>query len=360
MSRAGKSLTIEAVSCPLGAVLMYICAKTWKTGTSEVTTGGGHNTMSYHSGRRDVISNWQDKHAALFGRHTVGLQHGLHLTDLFTDDALAELIETTPRDAYHVNTMNPEAHEQNSWREGELGPCSGHDVLRAVREGTIWILIQKLGSHPVYGRVLNEIYDEFETRMPGSRFFRRSMSCLISSPRVQVYYHCDIPGQMLWQMRGKKRVYVYPNTEPFLTRPAMERIVLGEADEQETPYHAWFDDYAEAMDLEPGMMAHWPLNGPHRVENADCLNVSLTTSHYTSEVRNSYAVNYANGVLRKLGLKPEYRLKGPAVLGKAALTALYKASGLHKMNAMKFNIDFRVDPESPGGFVDIPPYELGK
>ncbi len=48
-------------------------------------------------------------------------------------------------------------------------------------------------------------------------------------------------------------------------------------------------------------MLHWPLNCPHRVENRDSVNVSLTTEHYTKEIRTSYAVNYANGLLRKSG-----------------------------------------------------------
>ncbi len=314
--------------------------------------------MSFHSSRQDVITNWQDKHAKLFSKHTIGLQHGLHMSDLFTDDALAELIETTPRGSYHVNTMNPDAHEQNTWREGELGRCSGAQALEAVRKGTIWILIQKLESHPVYGKLLNEIYDEFEARMPGSAFYKRKKSILISSPRVQVYYHCDIPGQMLWQVRGRKRVFIYPNTEPFLERPSMERIILGEADEQDTTYEPWYDDYAEVIDLEPGMMAHWPLNGPHRVANEDCLNVSFTTSHFTKAIRNSYAVNYANGVMRKFGMNPEYRLQGPSVVGKTALAAVYKASGLQRMNEMTFDINFRVDPDAPGGYVDIPSYRL--
>ena len=46
-------------------------------------------------------------------------------------------------------------------------------------------------------------------------------------------------------------------------------------------------------------MLHWPLNCPHRIVNADCLNVSFTTEHMTDELRNAYAVNYANGVLRR-------------------------------------------------------------
>lgn len=316
--------------------------------------------MSFHSSRRDVITNWQDKHAELFGRRTVSLEHSAHLSPVFEDDQLAELIETIPRDQYHVNTMNPDAHQQNAWREGEIGRCSGHDVLEAVRTGKIWISLQRLQDHPVYGEVVNAAYDEFEARMPGAKFVNRKMNLLISSPKAQVYYHCDIPGQMLWQVRGRKRVYVYPNAAPFLKRATMERIVLGEADEQEMSYKPWFDEHAEVLDLEPGMMAHWPLNCPHRVVNEDCVNVSFTASHFTPEVRNAYAVNMANGLLRKAGLKPAFHVEGASVYLKAALAAAYKLSGLQKANQMSFEIDFRVDPTAPDGFVDIPAYRLDR
>ena len=87
--------------------------------------------------------------------------------------------------------------------------------------------------------------------MPGLKTYKRSMTLLISSPNVNVYYHCDVPGQMLWQMRGVKRVYVYPNKAPFLSQPYMEKVVLGEAHETGMPYEPWFDEYAQSIDLRP-------------------------------------------------------------------------------------------------------------
>ena len=62
--------------------------------------------------------------------------------------------------------------------------------------------------------------------VPGFSPFRTKMTVLISSPDIQVYYHCDVPGQTLWQVRGNKTVSVYPNRAPFLEQAALERIVL--------------------------------------------------------------------------------------------------------------------------------------
>jgi len=310
-----------------------------------------------------ILADWQPHHATLFGEHILRLKHRLADSALFSDMALARLIENTPPAHLYVNTMDRRSHNPRSRREGATGGLSGVQALEAVRAGNIWINIHKPGeTDPAYAELLGEIFAEFEGRVPGLKTYRRSMTLLISSPNVQVYYHCDVPGQMLWQMRGVKRVYVYPNKAPFLSQPTMEKVVLGETHETGMPYELWFDDYAETIDLAAGEMLHWPLNCPHRVVNHDCLNVSMTTEHWTDELRNIYAVNYANGILRRaLGSKTLSRnTSGPSFWGKAALAAAIKSSGLQKLHQRKRLIDFAVDPKAPDGVRDVPAYALGR
>ena len=142
----------------------------------------------------------------------------------------------------------------------------------------------------------------------------------------------------------------------------METIVLGEADEEHMPYEEWYDDHAMVFDLEPGEMLHWPLNAPHRVENLNCLNVSFTTEHWTNDLRASYAVNYANGLLRRMtGAKQLARQTlGPGLYAKMGLAAAVKYSGLQKRKQRRFRIDFQVDPTSATGTRDIAGFSLGK
>lgn len=310
-----------------------------------------------------ILTSWQPHHATLFGQHTLHLTHQAHASGLFTDDALARLIERSPREAYHVNTMDNRVHNPRSRREGEIAGLSGKDALAAVRTGNLWINIQRPGeTDPAYQELLDTLYAELEARVPGLKTYKQKMTILISSPKVTVYYHCDIPGQTLWQVRGEKRVYLYPNAAPFLTPQAMEKIVLGQAHETDMPFQPWYDDYAQVVDLKPGEMLHWPLNAPHRVVNADCLNVSFTTEHWTDELRSIYAMNFANGILRKtFGMQRLSRsTRGPAYMGKLALAGAVKAAGLHKRREKPFKIDFAVDPSAPGGFRDIAAYGLRK
>jgi hypothetical protein len=310
-----------------------------------------------------ILADWQPHHVSLFGEHILNLKHRLAESPLFSDDALARLIERTPQAHCYVNTMDRRSHNPRSRREGAIAGLSGAEALEAVKTGNIWINIHKLGeTDPAYADLLTGIFAEFEDRVPGLKTYKQSMTLLISSPNVQVYYHCDVPGQMLWQLRGVKRVFVYPNKEPFLSQAAMEKIVLGEAHETGMPYEGWFEEYAEAIDLHAGEMLYWPLNCPHRVVNHDSLNVSMTTEHWTDPLRDVYAVNYANGILRRsLGVQRlSQATSGPSFWGKAALAAFAKKSGLQKFNQRQRLVDFAVDPNAPEGVRDIPAYALGR
>lgn len=313
--------------------------------------------------REDLFTDWDDHVPALFGEHPVRLRHRLHASPLFADAALERLIEATPRARYHVNTDDPNRHGARGWREGEITGLSGAQVIEAVRGGRLWVHLQRVGeTDPAYAELLDALFAELERRVPGLRTYKRSMSLLISSPDMNVAYHCDVPGQMLWQVRGRKRLWVYPNRAPFLRPEALERIILKTATDTEVRFEPWFDAYATVFDLEPGDMAHWPLNGPHRVVNHDCLNVSFTTEHWTDELRARYATHYANGLLRRatgarrLSAEPV----APGFYAKFALAGAHKLVGLRGRDAVRYHVDFSVDPTAPRGLRDIPAYELAK
>jgi len=311
----------------------------------------------------DIFTDFQPRHAGLFSRHTINLGHRLHESPLFSDAALARLLENAPRSTYHVHTMDPTTHDPRTRREGDIAGLSGQQVLDAVRQGRIWILFQNPGEvDAAYDAMLADIYIELEARVQGLKTFRQKMSILISSPKVQVYYHADAPGQTLWQVRGVKKVYVYPGSAPFLPQDRIEKIILGEAHEISLDYQPWFDEYADVIELEPGRMLHWPLNHPHRIVNHDCLNVSFTTEHWTSELRAAYLVKYGNGILRRYlpGARLSEAVDGPAAWAKFALAALVKTSGLQAKRRQRFTIDFRVDPRAPFSVRDIDSYAWQK
>jgi hypothetical protein len=305
-----------------------------------------------------IFTLWPDQATALFAKHTVKLNHTLPTSPLFSDEALAEMIERVPRRNYSLVHMSHPNEPRHLWREGDLNGQKGRDVIEAVKAGRMWInLVRVSDVDPAYADLLNRMFGEMEANVPGFETFRRKMGILISSPNAQVFYHCDTPGQSLWQVRGSKRIWIYPNSEPFLSRDKLEGIFLEET-EEEISYQPWFDDHAQVYDLEPGEMLHWPLNGPHRVVNHDVLNVSATTEHYTTDIRNFVAVTAANGILRRqLGWTPRSSAtSGPVFLAKMALKKAYEKSGIGKRRVYQRKVDWKLEARSPNPVRTIEPY----
>lgn len=283
-----------------------------------------------------LIGEVGERERLLWGNQTVSLRHSLAETGLFTDENIAGLINDLPRERVAINTMAASGHKADSWSYVDRAESSGSQILDMVKSGRLWINITQLETlDKRFEVLLEQLFDEMESTFTDFRTFKRSVGMLVSSPTAQVFYHMDVPGQSLWQVRGKKRIYIYPANDPFLI-PAETENVVRAVTEEEITYRDWFDDYAEVYDLEGGQMLHWQLNRPHRVVNLEGMNVSLTTEHWTPMIRRSYAMHYGNGLLRKFGFNPKSRsLEGAAFWGKVGLTAAWRLSGMHKREAFK-------------------------
>jgi len=303
-----------------------------------------------------IFKPWSDDNRNAWGRKPLALHHRLHSDPLFSIEALGALIDGYPRQHYALVEVGEAGSDRRLWREGEIGSLSGEQVIEAIKQGRIWLNLRNVGKLvKEYRELLAQIFDEIGAELQGYETYDQTSGILISSPKAQVYYHMDLPGQSLWQLHGRKRVYVYPITPPYLTEQQLERIALYEV-EVDIPYEPWYDEHAEVFDIEPGQMLHWPLNAPHRVENFDSLNVSMTMEYWSDTIRRSNMINMANGLLRnKLGYKPRARtLSGPTFLAKAALQAGVRRSGLLKKSRKALRpVAFRLDETKLGQIIDI-------
>ena len=192
--------------------------------------------------------------------------------------------------------------------------------------------------------------------MPGFAVSHHQAGILVSSPDAQVYYHADLPGQWLIQISGRKRVYVYPNTPPFLKPQDLEDIALFNR-EVDLPYAPWYDAHAQVFDLEPGQMLTWPLNAPHRVENLGTVNVSMTVSYGTDDIGRAGIINLANGLLRhRFGYTPKSRsIRGPSFVAKRVLQKLVRNSTwVKREREARSMVDFKLDAAEPGRIIDLP------
>jgi hypothetical protein len=302
-----------------------------------------------------IFTNWTPEHTAAWGSAPLTAKHRLPTHPLFTFEALAKLIESYPRAHYSLIYMGPQGGKRE-WREGDIGDLTGTEVIDAIKVGRLWLNLRNIGSVDArYREVLDQIFEEVRQNVPGYDTYNRTSGILISSPTSQVYYHCDLPGQSLWQIHGRKRVYVYPNTPPFLTPEQLETIALYEV-EVNMAYDPAYDAHAKVFDIGGGDMLHWPLNAPHRIENLGVLNVSMTTEYWTQTVRRNQMMTMGNAILRnKFGQSPaSTALAGAGFWAKAALQAGARRAGvLKQMRKTARPIEFKLDKSHLGQIIAL-------
>jgi hypothetical protein len=292
----------------------------------------------------------------LWGNQTIRFRHSLADLELFSDGSLAKLIETAAPRSLAIHTEG--GSDPSSWPSVRRGDATGAEVLEAIRGGMLWLNLVGISEWDSrFAELADQIFAEFAAQVPGLNVVKRKLGVLVSSPGATVHYHVDVPGQAIWQIRGGKRFIIYPNSEPFLRQVELERAVRS-ASYGVASYQPWFDEHGVAHDLGPGDALHWPLNGPHRIENADELSVSLTSEFWTPAIRRDYAVNYGNGLLRRYGWRPRSRAtSGPAFWAKAGLTAFYRKSGLQNKKGYQRVATLTVDPTTQAGARPLPEAE---
>jgi hypothetical protein len=295
-----------------------------------------------------IIEPLDPQQRELWGHQTIMLRHNLPGQDLFSDDYLAKMIETAAPRSLAIHTEG--GTDPSSWPSVSRGTATGTQVLDAVRGGMLWVNLVGISEWDSrFAELADQIFADFAEQVPGLNVIKRKVGVLISSPMATVHYHIDIPGQAIWQVRGRKRFIIYPSTEPFLKQTELEEAVRS-ATYGVASYQPWYDEHGVPHDLEPGQALHWQLNGPHRIENFDELSVSLTTEHWTPEIRRTYAMNYGNGLLRHYGWQPRSdATSGLAFLAKVGLTAFYRKSGLQNKHGYQRVPTFAIDPSSQTG-----------
>ena len=302
--------------------------------------------------QQPIFTNWNENFGALWGQQPICVQHRLHQSPLFSRKELTTLIENYPRAHYSIIHMGEQGTDRRYWREGDLGGLSGEEVFEAVAHGRLWLNLRRVNQvDSRYSDLLKDMFGELNERI-GLASFHENAGILVSSPKAQVYYHADLPAQMLFQLMGTKRVLFYPPQKPFIAPEHLEHIAVADA-EVDIPYSKWYDEYARTFEFLPGQMVQWPHTAPHRIENHDCLNVSMTIEYSTSATRRNYIVNLANGILRyQIGWTPRSRaLSGPSFLAKAVLgKALRNSSWVRKKKTKQ--IEFTLDRKSLGAVVD--------
>lgn len=306
----------------------------------------------------DMLADWNDQHTQAFQKDILTFKHRLNATGLFTDEALIALLDKHPQDMLDVCTMGAPDHEKypNKFLTGDFREASSKDILDAAKAGKVWVNVRRaMNIHPEYKAVLDSMYGGISAAT-GLKSYNANGGVLISSPVAKVPYHFDKTETILWHVRGKKRIYIYPMTPEFIPDEAYERSIVNEL-EDDLPYNSGMDKFAKVYDLEEDQGITWPLNSPHRVDNtAFC--VSVTTEYSTRESGIKNAAMVTNATLRhKFGMNPSWFEDGEtARYAKALIGRVLKKTGMAASTDTPDLVRFKIDPKTSGYVVDTEPF----
>lgn len=250
------------------------------------------------------LIDFPDRNASKIKAEIVRFNHRLAETGLFTDEALAQLLDEYPRDQVTICTMRENPPPAERWIAGDADGLSGAELVEAARRGRLWISPRTaMVDHPKYRPVFDKVMAEF-SKETGVQVVRGGAAVLISSARMGVFLHVDTAETMLWHIRGDKTMYVYPPKEALISERSLEAILLQET-LSDLPYEPWMEAEAVAVALAPGEAVSWPIHSPHRVVNGDNTNVSVSVEYTTPRSMLKNGVLQLNGRLRRdLGMNP--------------------------------------------------------
>ncbi len=270
---------------------------------------------------------------------------------LVSDDALADLLDRYPAELFDINLYDFDAEGQVSLRTGVRGRLNGRELLAAIKQGRLWINLREAAEgYPELWAQVVQAFEDLKRDVPGFEPIRFYGQLILSSPQAKVPYHADPGGVVLFHLRGRKRIWIYPPDEIHMPEAHMERIVMQQTTE-ELPYRRAFDDDAAVFDLEPGQAVGWPFHAPHRIENLGEFCVSFSADYQTWGSRMLNGALFTHGVLRARGraVGSVRRLSSPGLAARWAAATVLKKMGVARSRLASFERTFEPSNDAVDG-----------
>ncbi len=267
------------------------------------------------------LIRWDYSRDRNFCSEPVAMGHRLGELPFFTDEALSSAIDRHPRSSLSVATMGDNPAHPNQWRCGAVGRYGGAELLQLIRRGRLHLC---LAQGPVETqRVIDRLAAEMVECQPGLRILATGGQLNIASPSASQYYHYDTLPTVLWQIRGTRRVFVYPQSEPWVNEKTIEELAAGRRIDT-IYYEPAFDQQACQLTIEPGQAIALPAQTPYRIENISGLSVALATRYCSPKDNRRNRIHRANRILRRLlpCRLDAQRLRGAGAACKLALASL--------------------------------------
>lgn len=206
----------------------------------------------------DLLSPLTADQRRLAGREALRFGHALESTGLFGDEALAGLIDASPRMALAVRTRRPDGSPRDPWISGAADAASGAQILEAVRTGALSVTIDDVAAaDPAFSLLRDRLVEAFRAET-WTLATAAKLSLVISSPRLATPLVVQPREAATLSVRGAQVLYAYP---------AGPQAAL--------PWTPMREDAVTPVMLRGGQAVYWPLHAPVRTVNGDETSVSL-------------------------------------------------------------------------------------
>lgn len=217
------------------------------------------------------------------GEAPVTGRHNVLDAQAFDDDSLATWIDPHGPGVVRIHSATSDVDD---WHRSDQPESDGAALLDAVHAGLLWVNVVDVGRRSPQ---LAQIFDEMLADLSPHGVDEVFGNLLVSSPNASVHYHVDPEPNLLVQLRGHKTIWLYPALDSRFCSPEQLAAICSGTVEEEVPYDPSFDAHATRLDLAPGDVVSWAQNSPHRVRNADEVNVTLSISWGNPAVRRQIA-----------------------------------------------------------------------
>ncbi|MBS0344216.1 MAG: cupin [Proteobacteria bacterium] len=283
---------------------------------------------------------WPADPASFSTRRMSPLRHNINEHPLFQLSALQDLAhELMPTG--QCRFQRPGATPGSAFQHQPTHPqgLSVDETFARMEEPGSWLALYNVDTIPRYQAALTRIVDDLrpviEPEQPG--IFLVTGFIFISAPPSITPFHIDRENNFWLQLRGRKTMYVWDNTDrEVIPAASVENFIVGG---DQTPYQESFRARSREFNTVPGDGVYFPSTSPHMtrtdtswVKPGDGISISLGVNFYTSVTRRTAQVHQFNRFLRRLGMSPAYpgqstvdSLKAP--LGHWLAAARYRRIG---------------------------------
>lgn len=236
-----------------------------------------------------------------------GFRHRLMDHPLLQPDQLVALggrLEAQGRVRTHSNEVEAGTSFNNAPR---LHPNrrSATDTLEHIADARAWMSLLNVQTDPLYRTLVDEVLDgiasDIASKDPGMCY--RGGWIFVTSPGTVTPFHFDKEHNFLFQVRGRKTVYVWDHRD---TEAASEASRDRFHACHERDLLVWRDELrerAQKFELEPGQGAYMPSTSPHMVENGPEPSITMSFTYYTDATRRDSLLHRAHYRLRQWGIE---------------------------------------------------------